>query len=133
MKLAGEGLPIKEIVRRTGHSRKLVRQVARGERTDVFRARQSSLEAYLPFLDEQWASGCHNGAGLWRRLQARGFRGSLRVVSEWATRRRRAERASDQQLDGSINRVRDRGGGAIDGMGSSAWLARPGRLRHSPL
>ena len=98
MKLAGEGLPIKEIVRRTGHSRKLVRQVIRGERTDVFRMRQSSLDAHLPFLEEQWLSGCRNGAGLWRRLQARGFRGSLRVVSEWATRRRRAERASDQQL-----------------------------------
>jgi hypothetical protein len=27
-----------------------------------------------------------------------GFRGSLRVVSEWATRRRRSEKASDQQL-----------------------------------
>jgi transposase len=98
MNLADEGIPIKEIVRRTGHSRKLVRQVIRGERTDVFRMRQSSLEAYLPFLDEQWATGCRNGAGLWRRLNARGFRGSPRVVSEWATRRRRAERASDQQL-----------------------------------
>ena len=62
------------------------------------RMRQSSLGSYLPFLDKQWASGCRNGAGLWRRLQARGFRGSQRVVGEWATRRRRAERASDQQL-----------------------------------
>jgi transposase len=60
--------------------------------------RQSSLEAYLPFLDEQWASGCRNGAGLWRRLRARGFRGSQRVVAEWATRRRRAERPSEQLL-----------------------------------
>jgi transposase len=98
MKLASEGMPIKEVVRRTGHSRKLVRQVIRGERTDVFRMRQSSLEAYLPFLDEQWASGCRNGAGLWRRLRARGFRGSQRVVAEWATRRRRAERPSEQLL-----------------------------------
>jgi transposase len=37
--LAGEGVAIKDIVRRTGHSRKLVRQVIRGERTDVFRVR----------------------------------------------------------------------------------------------
>jgi transposase len=51
MKLAGEGIPIKKIVRRTGHSRKLVRQVIRGQRTDIFRVRQSSLEAWLPFLD----------------------------------------------------------------------------------
>ena len=98
MKLSGDGISIKEIVRRTGHSRKLVRQVVRGERTDVFRVRQSSLDAHLPLLDELWGAGCRNGAELWRRLQAKGFRGSLRVVSEWATRRRRAERASDQQL-----------------------------------
>ena len=98
VKLSGEGISIKEIVRRTGHSRKLVRHVIRGERTDVFRLRQSSLDAHLPLLDELWGSGCRNGAELWRRLQAKGFRGSLRVVSEWATRRRHAERASDQQL-----------------------------------
>ena len=70
----------------------------RGERTDIFRVRQSSIEAYLPLLDDLWNSGCRNGAELWRRLQAKGFRGALRVVSEWATRRRRADRASDQQL-----------------------------------
>src|SRR5215207_4952091 len=96
--LSKGGTPIKQIVRQTGHSRKLVRQVIRGERTDVFRLRQSSLDAHLPLLDELWDSGCRNGAELWRRLQAKGFRGSLRVVSEWATRRRRAEQASERQL-----------------------------------
>jgi transposase len=96
--LAKEGVPIKQIVHRVGHSRKLVRQVIRGERTDVFRTRESSLEAYLPLLDAQWASGYRNGAALWRRLKEHGFRGSLRVVSERAARRRRAEKASDQQL-----------------------------------
>lgn len=49
-------------------------------------------------LDEMWNGGCRNGAELWRRLKAKGFRGSLRVVGEWATRRRCAERASDKQL-----------------------------------
>ena len=29
-------------------------------------------------------AGCRNGAELWRRLVVRGFRGSLRVVGEWA-------------------------------------------------
>ena len=47
---------------------------------------------------DQWASGCRNGAELWRRLTARGFRGSLRVVGEWATRRRRAEKADAKNL-----------------------------------
>jgi transposase len=98
MTLAGEGIAIKEIVRRTGHSRKLIRQVVRGERTDVFRVRQNSLNAHLPLLDELWASGCRNAAELWRRLKAQGFCGSTRVVAEWATRRRRAEQASNEQL-----------------------------------
>jgi transposase len=37
--------------------------------------------------------GCRNGAALWRGLRSEGFCGSLRVVAEWATRRRRSERA----------------------------------------
>lgn len=96
--LAIEGVPIKEIVRRTGHSRKRVRQIVRGEQTDMFRTRQSSLDSHLPFLDAQWTAGCRNGAELWRRLQPNGFRGSPRVVGEWTTRRRRAERATNSQL-----------------------------------
>ncbi|HMG49064.1 MAG TPA: ISL3 family transposase [Inquilinus sp.] len=94
--LAKDGVTIKEIVRRTGHSRNLVRRVLRGQRSDVFRVRESSLELYLPWLDAQWAAGQCNGAELWRRLKTQGFRGCLRVVAEWAARRRRAE-----QVDGN--------------------------------
>jgi transposase len=59
------------------------------------------LEPYLPWLDVQWAAGVHNGSELWRRLKSQGFRGCLRVVSEWAGRRRRAEKADA----GSLRRV----------------------------
>ncbi|MDE5458798.1 hypothetical protein GWE18_39910 [Bradyrhizobium sp. CSA112] len=92
--LSKNDIPIKQIMRQTGHRRKLIR----GEGNDVFRTWQSSWDLHLPWLDDQWASGCRNGAELWRRLTARGFRGSLRVVSEWATRRRRAEKADAQNL-----------------------------------
>ena len=44
------------------------------------------------------AAGRHNGAALWRSLQAQGFRGVLRVVTEWATRRRRAEKVDADTL-----------------------------------
>ena len=91
MALKEAGHSIKEIVRRTRHSRKLVRQTVRGGRGDVFRVRQSSLESYLPVLDAEWLSGCRNGAELWRRVTDQGFQGSLRVVSEWTTRRQRAD------------------------------------------
>src|SRR5882757_7177224 len=91
-------VPLKEVARRTGHSRNFVRQISRGGGADVFRTRLSTLDAHLPFLDAQWTGGCRNGAELWRRLKGHGFQGSQRVVAEWATRRRRGERASDQQL-----------------------------------
>jgi hypothetical protein len=76
------GVPLQEIVRRTGHSRNLVRQISRGGGTDMFRTRQGTLDGHLPFLDAQWAGGCRNGAELWRRLRGQGFKGSLRVVAE---------------------------------------------------
>ena len=44
--LAKAGVPIKEIVRRTGKSRGIVRQIVRGGRTDVFRSRMSSLDPF---------------------------------------------------------------------------------------
>jgi transposase len=87
------GLSMREIVRRTGHSRRFVRSVLHGQRQDVFRTRESSLDAWLPSLDAHWSAGCRNGAALWRKLRGEGFEGSLRVVTEWATRRRRAEKA----------------------------------------
>lgn len=91
--LAGQGVPIKEIVRRSGCSRQVVRCILRGQRDDVFRIRTNSLEPWLAKLDAEWAAGCRNGVELWRRLRVAGFGGSLRVVTEWATRRRRAEAA----------------------------------------
>ncbi len=67
--LPKEGAAIKEGVRRTGHSRGLVRRILRGQRSDVFRARESSLELYLPWLNSRWAAGERNASALWRHLQ----------------------------------------------------------------
>lgn len=95
LSLAKDGMTIKEIVRRTGLSRGLVRRILHGQRSDVFRARENSLEPYLPWLDAGWASGERNGAALWRALQKQGFRGRLHAVTEWATRRRQADRTDN--------------------------------------
>jgi transposase len=92
--LTKAGVSIKEITRRTGRSRKLIRSVVRGADGDVFRCRSNTLEAHLTQLGAEWDAGCHNGAELWRRLRGGGFRGGLRVVTEWTTRRRRSERAA---------------------------------------
>lgn len=90
--LAGQGVPIKVMARTTGVSRQTIRKILRGQRYDTFRNRQSSLDAWSLTLEAEWTAGCRAGAELWRRLKASGFSGSSRVVSEWATRRRRDEK-----------------------------------------
>jgi transposase len=80
--LVSDGVPLKEIVRRTGHSRNLVRQISRGGGTDMFRTRQSTLDGHLPFLDAQWSGGCRNGAELWRRLRGQGFKSRTEKEAE---------------------------------------------------
>ncbi len=92
--LARDGVGIKAIMRRTGRSRKLVRSVVRGRSEEVFRGRMTILAPHLVRLEGVWAGGCRSGAVLWRMLGGEGFRGSLRVVAEWATRRRRSEQAN---------------------------------------
>ncbi len=83
-----EGVPIKEIVRRTGRSRKVVRDVVRGGRAEPFRPRASSLEPFLERLDSEWSAGCRNGAELWRpRARLSGIApGSHRVGNPAAPR-----------------------------------------------
>ena len=89
--LKGNGVTIKDIVRRTGLARQTIRQIVRGAGADVFRIRESSLDAFAVTLEAEWTAGCRMGAELWRRLRTKGFSGSLRVVSEWATRKRHDE------------------------------------------
>ena len=91
--MIAEGVPIKRIVRTTGLSRGLIRGIVRGERDDIFRARQNSLTPWLVRLEQEWADGRRNATEMWRSLRVAGFGGSLRVVGEWATRQRRAESA----------------------------------------
>jgi len=96
--LAETGVSLKEIGRRAGLSRGTVRRIVRGERNDLFRPRQSSLARFEPLLEGLWSDGCRNGAELHRRLRAAGFKGSLRVVTEWTTRRRHEDTAAEKNL-----------------------------------
>jgi transposase len=90
--LAAQGISLKAMARTTGLSRQTIRRIVRGQRHDMFRTRQNSLDPWRARLEAEWAGGCRIGAELWRRLQASGFAGSLRVVGQWATRRRRDDR-----------------------------------------
>jgi len=90
--------PLRQIVRQTGHSRKLVRDVLRGQRLDVFRTRPSTLDVWLPWLNDQWEAGARNALALWREMRAEGFVGQSGVVSQWAQRRRLAAKANRSGL-----------------------------------
>jgi len=92
VRLNKEGVSIKAIVRGLGVGRNTVRRWLRGAAPDPFRRRRSILEPHYALLERRWAEGCHNGAQLWRELRRAGFRGGLRVVTEWATRQRLAGR-----------------------------------------
>lgn len=78
-----QGVAIKEIVRRTGRSRKLVRDVVRGGRAEPFRPGDSSIEPWPDRLNAEWGAGCRKDVALWRRLRDAGLPGGLRVVTAW--------------------------------------------------
>jgi transposase len=96
--LSKKGTSIRQIVRQTGHSRKVVRDVLRGQRFDVFRTRPSSLDSWLPWLNTRWDEGARNASALWREMLVQGFPGQRGVVSQWAQRRRLAEKANQSGL-----------------------------------
>jgi len=92
--LSRTGTSIQQIVRQTGHSRKLVRDVLRGHRFDVFRTRPSSLDSWLPWLNSRWEEGARNALAPWREMREKGFHAQSGVVSHWAQRRRLTEKAN---------------------------------------
>ena len=91
VRLHKDGVSIKAIARRLGMARNTVRRWLRGAAPDLLCRRPSMLEPHYALLEQRWTEGCHNGAQLWRELRDGGFRGGLRVVSEWASRQRLRE------------------------------------------
>ena len=86
--LAADGIGIREIGRRLAVARNTVRRWVRGTDPEMRPPRRRSLEPYQDLLDRLWSQGCRNGAELWRQLRQAGFSGALRVVTEWASRKR---------------------------------------------
>jgi transposase len=67
--------------------------VIRYLRTDAFPKRAqprrvSALDSYVPYSPKHWDAGCHYGVELWHEIQALGFSGTRRMVSNWVVLRR---------------------------------------------
>ena len=88
MRLHQQGVPIRHIARDLALSRNTVRRWARGEQPELHRPRMHSLDSWRVMLERHWAGGCRNGAQLWRDLRNAGFKGGMRVVTEWTNRQR---------------------------------------------
>jgi transposase len=54
------------------------------------RRRKAPLERYLPYLQERWKAGCHNGMQLWREIRAQGYTGSASSVRPYTALLRQA-------------------------------------------
>jgi len=91
MRLHQQGVPVRHIARDLALSRNTVRRWVRGEQPELHRPRMHSLDPWRAVLEQRWAEGCRNGAQLWRDLRDAGFKGGMRVVTEWANRQRLAE------------------------------------------
>ena len=93
------GVPLRRIARETGYSRKVVRGVVRGERSDVLRTRESSLELYLSWLNGPVGQRREERHGA--MAQAEGRPGLPLIPAghrRMGTCRRRSEKASVETL-----------------------------------
>ena len=93
--LAAQGVSRRAIARQLGISRITVgRYINAGSFPEIARRQQrpSMLQAYIPYLEEQWVAGRENGMQLWRELKTQGYPGSYKLVAVWATRRRQVKK-----------------------------------------
>ena len=82
MALHREGLGQRAIARQLGISRNTVQRYVcspgfpeRAEGSGLRASRKSKLDAYLPYLREQWNAGIHNGSRLFDLVKERGYTG----------------------------------------------------------
>ena len=78
-----QGMPTKEIAGRLGMSDRTVREWLRREafpEAKRRRKRQSSFDAFAPYVLRRWQSGEHNGLTIFREIKAQGYPGTERSV-----------------------------------------------------
>lgn len=78
-----QGVPISEIVRRTGRDRKTVRGIIDGSLQPAPKVRKSKkrkIDPYVPYLQERMAAGVFNARKLYHEMLALGYAGKEAVV-----------------------------------------------------
>ena len=83
MRLRGEGFSITAIADEVGLTRQTVRKYVRADGFPEWAPRRTPLSAgtrHGEYLRTRWAEGVQDALTLWRELEQRGYRGSLRTV-----------------------------------------------------
>jgi transposase len=99
VRLREKGLTMCAIAQALKTSRKTVRRWLRAGHAPIWRRADkgsSCLDPFHDYLEARWSEGYHNGAGLWREIRERGFKGQSGVVRRWATERRRRDAPADR-------------------------------------
>jgi transposase len=80
--LAEAGLSKRAIARQTRLSRITVRKYLMTTSFPEIAKRQSwsAVNAFLPYLQQRWETGCRNATQLWREIQEQGYRGTAVMV-----------------------------------------------------
>ena len=79
-----KGISISEIARQTGHDRKTVRKVIKGDLIPMRRKPQPprvrKVDPYTDYLQRRMNEGVYNARKLYREIQAQGYPGGLTQV-----------------------------------------------------
>lgn len=89
-----QGTKVRAIARQLGMSRTTVKRYLKANGFPEMSSREgqvSILDSYLPYLQQRWAEGCHNGVQLYREIQQQGYPGSRPSVSRWVAKMRKQE------------------------------------------
>ena len=95
------GLSKSEIGRRSDLNFRTVAKYIKADECPIHsgrRKRSGKLSPYMDYMIKRWDEGCHNATQIWREIRKRGFNGSRRTVSEWATKKRKSMQSSVSEL-----------------------------------
>ncbi len=95
------GLSKSEIGRRLGLDFRTVAKYIKADECPIHagrRKRPGKLSPYMDYMTKRWDEGCHNATRIWREIRKLGFNGSRRIVSEWATKKRKSMQSSGSDL-----------------------------------
>jgi len=94
--LKREGLSISEIARRTGHDRKTIRKVIKGEAQPVYKQRPrraSKLGPYKTYVKARMDAGMSNAVKMLKEIRAMGYTGGISILKEFMGPHRRKAKA----------------------------------------